>query len=150
MGVTGLPFLGAFAFSVLIVAADAAIVIEIFKKIGMPKLLSTLMESELSFNDATGIIVFSSIMTIASASGSSNIGSTNVVGAINFNFVSEAENFALVFFGGAVIGLGMAAGKRRLHNLMDDSFSETAPTVAMLFGSMVISNPVPLSLAWLL
>ena len=43
-----LPFLVAFAFAALIAPTDAAIVIEIFKKVKVPKILSTLMESEAS------------------------------------------------------------------------------------------------------
>ena len=143
--VAGLPFLVAFAFSALIAPTDVAMVIEVFKKVKVPKMLSTLMESESSFNDATGIIAFSSIVALAFASGSSVIGDPNTDGAIDYNFVGEAEHFALVFFGGAAIGLGMAAGTHRLHALMDDPFSETALTVAMVFGSMVISNVVGVS-----
>ncbi|HEX2557175.1 MAG TPA: sodium:proton antiporter [Nitrososphaera sp.] len=141
----GLPVLVAFAFSALIAPTDAAMVIEVFKKIKVPRLLSTLMESESSFNDATGIIAFSSIVALAFASGSGIMGDPNMAGAIDFNFAGEAEHFAIVFFGGAGIGLGMAAGAHRLHALMDDPFSETALTIAMVFGSMAISNAVGVS-----
>ena len=145
MYVAGLPFLVAFAFSALIAPTDAAMVIEVFKKVKVPKLLSTLMESESSFNDATGIIAFSSIVAVAFASGSGVMGDPNMAGAIDFNFIDEAAHFAIVFFGGAGIGLGMAAGAHRLHALMDDPFSETALTIAMVFGSMVISNAIGVS-----
>ncbi len=146
MYVAGLPFVVAFAFSALIAPTDAAMVIEVFKKVKVPKLLSTLMESESSFNDATGIILFSSIIGVAAASGSGLMGSPNLTGgSIHFNFIGETEHFAMVFFGGAAIGLGMAAGAHRLHALMDDPFSETALTIAMVFGSMVISNAVGVS-----
>lgn len=145
MYVAGLPFLVAFAFSALIAPTDAAMVIEVFKKVKVPKLLSTLMESESSFNDATGIIAFSSIVAVAFASGSGVIGDPNMAGAIDFNFIDEAAHFAIVFFGGAGIGLGMAAGAHRLHALMDDPFSETALTIAMVFGSIVISNAIGVS-----
>lgn len=145
MYVAGLPFVVAFAFSALIAPTDAAMVIEVFKKVKVPKLLSTLMESESSFNDATGIILFSSIIGVAAASGSGLMGSPNLTGSINFNLLGETEHFALVFFGGAAIGLGMAAAAHRLHALMDDPFSETALTIAMVFGSMVMSNAVGVS-----
>jgi len=65
---------------------------------------------------------------------------SSVTGLLNFNFISEAEHFGIVFLGGAAVGLGMAAGTHRLHALMDDPFSETALTVAMVFGSIVIAN----------
>jgi NhaP-type Na+/H+ or K+/H+ antiporter len=56
--VDGLAFSVAFTFAALIAPTDPAIVIEIFKKVKVPKQLSTLMEFEASFNDATGLIVF--------------------------------------------------------------------------------------------
>jgi CPA1 family monovalent cation:H+ antiporter len=145
--VAGLPFLVAFAFAALIAPTDAAMVIEVFKKVKVPKLLSTLMESESSFNDATGIIAFSSIVAVALASGSSIVGSGSAmtVGVIDFNLIGEAEHFAIVFFGGAAIGLGLAAATHRLHALMDDPFSETALTVATVFGSMVVANAIGVS-----
>ncbi|MGI0018306.1 MAG: cation:proton antiporter, partial [Nitrosotalea sp.] len=67
----GLPTIVAFAFAALIAPTDAAIVIEVFKRVKVPKTLATLMESEASFNDATGVIIFSSIMAIAATQGSS-------------------------------------------------------------------------------
>jgi|SRR5581483_2427772 len=145
MYIAHLPFEIAFAFAALIAPTDAAIVIEIFKKVKVPKLLATLMESESSFNDATGIIVFSSIIAIAFGTGSTVIGAPNMGGTINFNLVSEATHFAIVFFGGAGIGLVIAAGAHRLHALMDDPFSETALTIAAVFGAVIVSNALGVS-----
>jgi CPA1 family monovalent cation:H+ antiporter len=54
----------AFTFAALISPTDPVIVIEIFKKLRVPIQLSTLMEFESSFNDATGLIIFSSIITL--------------------------------------------------------------------------------------
>jgi CPA1 family monovalent cation:H+ antiporter len=145
MYIAGLPTLVAFAFAALIAPTDAAIVIEIFKKVKVPKLLSTLMESESSFNDATGIIAFSSIVAIAFGTGSTIIGSSNMAGAINLDVLGETEHFLIVFFGGAGIGLALSALAHKLHALMDDPFSETALTVATVFGAMIISNALGVS-----
>lgn len=145
MLLAGLPFIISFAFAALIAPTDAAIVIEIFERVKVPKLLSTLMESESSFNDATGIIAFSSILALAAGSDSAMLGSSPEPGAINFDFVGEAGHFALVFFGGAGIGLAIAAGAHRLHALMDDQFSEVALTVASVFGAVILSNALGVS-----
>ncbi|HYT43996.1 MAG TPA: cation:proton antiporter, partial [Methylomirabilota bacterium] len=76
--IAGLPLLVAFAFAALIAPTDAAIVIEIFKRVRVPKILSTLMESEAAFNDSTGSIVFSSIIALAFASsGNAILGSAS-------------------------------------------------------------------------
>ena len=173
-----LPFAIAFTFGALIAPTDPAIVIEIFKRIRVPKQLSTLMEFEASFNDATGLIVFSSVMTLIFASSAASVGDNmignsslsssaittpNDVSSIsnaspiasssssssptmnNLSFVSETEHFAIVFFGGAAIGLAIAAATHRLHALMNDPFSETALTVATVFGSVVAANSLGLS-----
>jgi CPA1 family monovalent cation:H+ antiporter len=143
--IAGLPPLIAFAFAALIAPTDAAIVIEIFKKVKVPKLLSTLMESESSFNDATGIIAFSTVLAIGFGTGSTIIGSSNMEGAINLDVVGEAGHFMIVFFGGAAIGLALSGLAHKLHALMDDPFSETALTVATVFGAMIISNTLGVS-----
>ena len=158
--IAGLPPLVAFAFAALIAPTDAAIVIEIFKRVRVPKILSTLMESEAAFNDATGAIVFSSIIAIAFAgSGSAILGSathsfssvlgniaiTAPTGSINLAIANGAIHFIVVFFGGAGIGLAIAAATHRLHPLMNDPFSETSLTIVTVFGSVVLANSLGVS-----
>jgi CPA1 family monovalent cation:H+ antiporter len=161
MYIAGLPLLVAFAFAALIAPTDAAIVIEIFKRVRVPKILSTLMESEAAFNDSTGAIVFSSIIAIAFASSgnailgsaspsfsSSSLSNTAITvhnGSINLSIANEAIHFIVVFFGGAGIGLAIAAATHRLHPLMNDPFSETSLTIATVFGSVVLANSLGVS-----
>src|SRR5712692_8382377 len=97
MYIAGLPLIVAFAFAALIAPTDAAIVIEIFKRVTVPRVLATLMESEASFNDATGVIAFSSILAIAIGSGALELGSSSsaFTGAINVNLTGEAEHFSI-------------------------------------------------------
>ena len=142
-----LPLLIAFTFAALIAPTDAAIVIEIFKRVrGVPGLLSTIMESEATLNDATGIIVFSSIITLASYSYFLNSDGSFSSNIITNNFiVYEIVRFIIVFFGGVAIGLGIAAATHRLHSLMNDPFSETALTIATVFGSVVLANSLGFS-----
>ena len=147
----------------LIAPTDAAIVIEIFKRVRVPKILSTLMESEAAFNDSTGAIVFSSIIAIAFvSSGNAILGSASTSpsfspysldssaitvsnGSINLTIATGAIHFMVVFFGGAAIGLAIAAATHRLHPLMNDPFSETSLTVATVFGSVVLANSLGVS-----
>ena len=143
INIAHLPFFIAFVFGALIAPTDAVIVIEIFKRVReVPDLLSTIMESEASLNDATGIIVFSSVITLASI-GNNAVSPSNIVN--NFNIIYEISHFALVFFGGVAVGFGVAAATHRLHMLMNDPFSETALTVATVFGSVVLANSLGVS-----
>ncbi|HEY7573413.1 MAG TPA: cation:proton antiporter [Nitrososphaeraceae archaeon] len=80
MYVAGLSFAVSFLFASLISPTDPAIVVEIFKKLKVPKGLSTLMELESSFNDATGLIVFSSILALVAGIPSiSTTGFSNLI-----------------------------------------------------------------------
>jgi CPA1 family monovalent cation:H+ antiporter len=167
--IAGLALSVAFTFAALIAPTDPAIVIEIFKRVKVPKQLSTLMEFEASFNDATGLIVFSSVTALTFAAAVSTIGSnsnnsnilsppassttptianfniTNNSSLNNLYFINQTEHFAIVFLGGAVVGLAIAAATHRLHALMNDPFSETALTVATVFGSVAAANSLGLS-----
>jgi Na+:H+ antiporter len=159
-----LPFLVAFAFAALISPTDAAIVIEIFKKVKVPRVLSTLMESEAAFNDATGAIAFSSIIALSvgsagytilgtssnSAHYSNSIGFPTTIisssaGYDHLSFITQAEHFIILFFGGAAVGLAIAAATHRLHTLMNDPLSETSLTIATVFGSVVLANSLGVS-----
>lgn len=142
--VAGLPTIVAFAFAALIAPTDAAIVIEVFKRVKVPSALIMLMQSEASFNDATGVIIFSSIMAIALAQGSV-LEPSGIIGQINVNILEQMGHFAIVFFGGIAVGLGFAVGARFLLRLMDEPFAETALSVAVLFGSVVVANALQLS-----
>ena len=139
----GLPIIVAFAFAALIAPTDAAIVIEVFKRVKVPSQLATLMQSEASFNDAAGAIIFSSIIAISVAQGSLLSPSTSA--SINVNILETIGQFAIIFFGGIAIGIGLAAGSQFLHRLLEEPFSETALSVAVLFGSVVIANSLGLS-----
>jgi len=151
--IAGLPILPAFAFAALISPTDAAIVIEIFKSVRVPRVLSTLMESEAAFNDATGAIAFSSIIALAiGSSGYAIVGTYNSIpfpaipnSFVNLSFIIHVEHFIVLFFGGSAIGLGIAAATHRLHTLMNDPLSETSLTIATVFGSVVLANTLGVS-----
>ncbi|MDE1770788.1 MAG: sodium:proton antiporter [Thaumarchaeota archaeon] len=138
----GLPTIVAFAFAALIAPTDAAIVIEVFKRVKVPSQLAMLMESEASFNDAAGAIIFSSIIALSIAQGSLLSPSST---EINVNILETIGRFALVFGGGIAIGIGLAMGSQFLHRLLEDPFSETALSVAVLFGAVIIANALGLS-----
>jgi CPA1 family monovalent cation:H+ antiporter len=126
------------------------------------------MESEAAFNDATGAIAFSSIIALsvgstgytilgtssnsALYSNSSSIGfptsiisSSSSAGHDHLTFIIQAEHFIILFFGGAAVGLAIAAATHRLHTLMNDPLSETSLTIATVFGSVVLANSLGVS-----
>ncbi|HJT10340.1 MAG TPA: sodium:proton antiporter [Candidatus Nitrosotalea sp.] len=138
--ISGLPFIIAFAFAALMSPTDATVVIEIFKRVRVPKSLSTLMQSEASLNDATGAIIYSSIIAIVIAQGSLAYGNSTGLNSLNLDILGQAKNFAIVFFGGMAVGLAFAVAGQKLHKIMDDPLSETGLTLAIVFGAVVTAN----------
>src|SRR6476620_11087296 len=96
-----LPFQIAFIFAALISPTDAAIVIKTFKILKVPRLLSTIVEMESSFNDATGIIIFTLIVDIVLGSSSSPIntvfGSALVANALGLSGLIAVATAGLYF-----------------------------------------------------
>jgi CPA1 family monovalent cation:H+ antiporter len=116
------------------------------------------MESEAAFNDAIGAIAFSSIIALAvTSSGYAIFGTSSSIHypntgfltvsseSTNLRFFTQSEHFIILFFGGAAIGLGIAAATHRLHTLMNDPLSETSLTIATVFGSVFLANSLGVS-----
>lgn len=142
-----LPFQIAFVFAALISPTDAAIVIKTFKILKVPRLLSTILEMESSFNDATGIIIFTSVVGIVFGTSSAISGSFASTSSysIHFDLFHEIWQFLIVFLGGMTIGLIIAIATNRLHTLMNDPFSEISLTMTTVFGSALVANLLGLS-----
>jgi len=149
-----LPFQLAFLFAALISPTDAAIVIKTFKILKVPRLLSTIVEMESSFNDATGIIIFTTVAGIVfgpvatiTSGGIGDFISTGINDQtqINLDILHEIGQFLLVALGGVAIGLAIAIITNRLHSLMNNPFSEISLTITTVFGSAMVANAFGLS-----
>ncbi|WP_346618371.1 sodium:proton antiporter [Blastococcus montanus] len=95
--VLGTALAVAFLFGALISATDPVAVVAVFREVGVPRRLLTLVEGESLLNDGVAIVLFA-ILVEAATGGSVSV-AAGVVG------------FVTVFGGGAVIGivLGLAA-----------------------------------------
>ena len=127
-GIAALPIYPAFLFAALIAPTDVATVLEIFKRVGVPEKLATLLETEAVFNDATGILVFATLLASFNASGLSLAGAST--------------QFLLQFGGGVLIGLAVAAGASMLHRLVSERMSEVILTIATVYGSYALARSV--------
>jgi Na+:H+ antiporter len=129
----GLPPYAAFLFAALIAPTDVATVLEIFQRTAVPGRLATLMETEAVFNDATGIILLTVVLTGFQASTSG----LEVLGALT-------QSVAL-FGGGVAIGLLVAGGARRLQHLTQDSTTQIVLTTTAVYGSYGIATALGVS-----
>jgi monovalent cation:H+ antiporter, CPA1 family len=146
-----LPFSIAFVFAALISPTDAAIVIKTFKILKVPRLLSTIVEMESSFNDATGIIIFTLIVGLvigSTSAGAITTGATidiNNSYSINIDVLHEVGQFLLLALGGMSVGLIISIITNKLHTLMNNPFSEISLTITTVFGSALVANALGLS-----
>src|SRR5207302_11354794 len=128
---THLPLPPSFHFASIIAPSDTATVLEIFRRAKLPRKLSTLMETEAVVNDATGITIFTILLTSLDVS--------------RLSLVQAAISFAEIFGGGVVVGLLVALGAHLLSRLVTDPMSETMITITTVYGSYTVASALGFS-----
>jgi CPA1 family monovalent cation:H+ antiporter len=92
----GFPLIAALLTGALLSATDPVAVLALFKKINAPKRLHVIIDGESLLNDASAIVLFGLILSLARTDGAS------------FSFFQAFWQFFAVFFGG--IGVGLLTG----------------------------------------
>lgn len=133
--IIGLPVYDSFLFSSLISPTDTASVLEIFRRLKVPRRLAALMDAEAAFNDVTGIILFTIILTTGSISGS----------VAHHLFLHAALEFALVFGGGLAVGLAIGFGTELISSLINDSLSEAVLSISTVYGAYALASALGFS-----
>ena len=125
--VLGTALVVAFLFGVLISATDPVAVVAIFRELGVPRRLLTLVEGESLMNDGVAIVVFAILLEAARGA--------------SIDVVAGAGDFVMVFLGGAAIGtvagLAAAAVLPWLERL-----PAVALSLAVAYGSFVVADEV--------
>ncbi len=126
-GVLGTALAAAFLFGALISATDPVAVVAVFRELGVPRRLLTLVESESLLNDGVAIVLFAILLDAATG------------GAVSVS--AGAVDFVAVFGGGALIGvaLGLVAAVA-LPWL--DRLPAAALSLALAYGSFVLADVV--------
>ncbi len=117
-----------FLFAALIAPTDAVTVLEVFRRVKVPSKLSTLLDTEAAFNDATGIVLFTIIL--------STIGLQKVV------VTQTILNFGFTLGAGVLIGLAVAFLGEVLSSLIEDRVAETILAVAVVYGSYALATGI--------
>ncbi len=118
-------------FAALVAATDPIAVVALFRQLGVPNRLTTLVEAESLFNDGTSIVVLSLVLAFVTGTSAS-------VGGL-------AAQFLLVIGGGAIVGLALAFAMARLAKRLDDAMLEIQLTTIAAYGSFVIAERMHLS-----
>ncbi|HXJ83589.1 MAG TPA: cation:proton antiporter [Candidatus Methylomirabilis sp.] len=125
-----LELLPSLTFGALISATDPIAVVALFKEVGAPRRLSTLVEGESLLNDGTAIMLF---RVLLAATAASQIGEGLIVRGV--------LQFIEVAVGGALVGLGMAAMMSLLLRLTSGSgASQLGVTVVAAYLSFIVAD----------
>ena len=122
----------AILFGALISPTDPVSVLSLFKEVGAPKDLKTIVEGESLFNDATGVVLFT-ILLKALLSGQ------------EIGFGQAAYEFVKVSVGGLLLGavLGWIVFKIMRH--IEDHLLENALCLVLAYGSFWLAEVMHLS-----
>ena len=124
--ITGLPFTIALLVGIMVTPTDPISVLALFKKLGVPKRLSMIVEGESVFNDGTGIVLYSVLLGIITS------GTLNVSASILL--------FLKVVIGGLLVGLVLGYIAYLFLKNLDDHVLEVLITILLAFGSFIIAE----------
>lgn len=121
----------ALVFGSLIAATDPVAVVALFRTLGVPKRLSTLIEGESLLNDGTAIILFNLMLAIALTS--------------QFDLIDSVAGFFRISIGGIIVGLVLGWLIAQLISRVDNYLIETTLTTVLAFGSYLVAERLGVS-----
>ena len=104
--VPSLPWAAAFAFGAIVSPPDAVAATAVFRRLGVPRRMVTILEGESLVNDATALVL---LRTSLAALGGS------------FSVVNAGADFVIVAVGGVLVGLVVGRIAGILTNRIEDS-----------------------------
>jgi CPA1 family monovalent cation:H+ antiporter len=126
--VVGLSPYVSFLFAALIAPTDAVTVLEVFRRVKVPSKLSTMLDTEAAFNDATGIVIFTIILS--------------AIGLQKVTLTQTLFSFGFTLGAGVFIGLAVAFLGELLSSLIEDKVAETILAVAVVYGSYALATGI--------
>jgi CPA1 family monovalent cation:H+ antiporter len=128
---TPLTLGAALLFGALISATDPVAVIALFKELGVPIRLSTLVDGESLFNDATAIVVFNILLGIVAAG-------TAFSASIAIDGIWQ---FLVVFFGGLLVGVVLGGAMLWVIALeKQDHMVQAALTIVLAYLAFIVAE----------
>ena len=129
---TGLGLMAALLFGAMISATDPISVLALFKKLGINKRLTMILEGESLFNDGTAVVLFKLILV-------------SMLAGTSFSLVSGIGSFAFMVIGGAALGLGLGYMASKLTSYFDDHLLEVTLTAILAYGSYLLAEAIHVS-----
>lgn len=128
---TGLALPAALVFGALVAATDPVAVVALFRRIGAPRRLQVLLESESLFNDGTAIVMYGLMLEIA-LNG-------------KFDAVASVTRFLTVAGGGILIGVALGMITLQIIGRIEEPLVETTLTTVLAFSAYLIAESLNVS-----
>lgn len=130
--VAGIGWGTAFLFGTIVSATDPVSVLAIFKQLGAPRRLATILEGESLFNDGTALVLFRIVLGVV------------LTGAMG-DTVLTIEQFILVVLGALVLGALVGYVASFLLSRVNDYLIETAVTLVVAYGTYLLAETIGVS-----
>jgi len=125
--VSGLPLAVALMFGVIVSPTDPVSVVHVLKRVRAPERLTTILETEAYFNNATPIALYP------------------IAISLSFSPLQDLGMFGYSLLGGVLVGLAVSAAAELLHRLITEPLAETSFTIAVMYGSYVFAESLGVS-----
>lgn len=123
----GLPLAVALAFGVIVSPTDPVSVVNVLKRAEAPERLTTVLESEAYFNDATAVILYP------------------IAVSLSFSPLQSISLFAYTLGGGVLVGLVVSGLAELLYRQVTEPLAETTFTIVVMFGSYLLAESLGVS-----
>lgn len=130
--ILGMDLKAAFLFGAIISATDPVSVIALFRKLGVDRRLTMLLEGESLFNDGTSVVLYKLILAIA------------VYGQV-FSLPRSIIEFLIVCAGGCTLGAFLGFTASYITKFFEDHLPEIMLTTIAAYGSFILADSLHVS-----